>query len=269
MRRIISRTAVDLTELLNMNANRFFKQKSMLNIYNEADWLPDRIADEDLHITSFLALFRIGQTKPKTDAATGKNVVENTALVRRAKAAGIEVESLNQISEILARDKKFDENAMKAFKAATPLPDYTIHKGTPGRGSKDRITLDVIKSDLIADISSEIRPLSSLNYVFVTVLFMMLFIQIEGELKQRRHPLWVEAYEKNKLFMKEKRASLTLLVLQSEDEECMEIIAKAFEDSRTGWMSHMYWDDLDDTEKIGSRLDGSSNRDPEPSCSVM
>lgn len=49
------------------------------------------------------------------------------------------------------------------------------------------------------------RPLSSLNYTFVTARFMMLFMQIEDRLKELRNPLWVRAYEEEPVMMREKR----------------------------------------------------------------
>lgn len=42
IRRNIHQTAPGLTGLLNQNANRFFKQKSLLAVYREADYVPDR-----------------------------------------------------------------------------------------------------------------------------------------------------------------------------------------------------------------------------------
>jgi hypothetical protein len=68
----MSRSGLNIHGLLNMNANRFFKQKSLIQLYHEARWLPERIPDEDVPMTSLLNVIRIAQTKTITDSSTGK-----------------------------------------------------------------------------------------------------------------------------------------------------------------------------------------------------
>jgi hypothetical protein len=55
-------------------------------------------------------------------------------------------------------------------------------------------------------------------------------------------------------------------VLAGEDEECMEVMAREFQNPRSGWITHIYWEDLDSQEKIWK---GSKNQDAEPSCTLM
>ena len=65
---------------------------------------------------------------------------------------------------------------------------------------------------------------------------------------------------------REKRVSLTTLVLAEEDEECMEVMAEAFQSPRAGFMNHIYWKDLDTFEALRS---STGDDEIEPSCTVM
>lgn len=76
------------------------------------------------------------------------------------------------------------------------------------------------------------------------------------------------AYEESQ-FKNEKRVSLARLVLSGEDEESMRAFAQAFENPRSGFMQHIYWEDLDDetsTDKGGMH---GEEEDGVPSCANM
>jgi hypothetical protein len=269
-----ARTAVDLHRLLNLNVNRFFKHKSLLKLYHEVDWVPERIPDEEVPALSALGMIRIHQTDIVTDPATGKRALKSTAIVSRARSDGIDDETMIQIS--MLQNHSIDETLSEAVLASLPkgcknlpLPKNKSGGSAPGEGlSGSSELLSFLKFDIINDVSGERQPLSSLNYVWVTVRFMMLFRQIEEELKRLRSPLWVLAYEREPSMMREKRLSLTTLVLAEEDDECMKVIAREFQNPRTGFTQHIYWEDLDDDEKI-LRTDPANHDEAEVSCTVM
>jgi hypothetical protein len=273
--RTIARTAVDLHGLLDMNANRFFKQKSLLRLYREADWVPERIPDEEVPVFSALGIIRIGHTKIVADPATGKRALENTPLVGRARFDGLDDETMIQMSSLL-QDRNTDQTLPQALLASlpkgysnSPFPEYKRGSSAFSKGiSGDREMLNLLKLDIINDISGEERPLSSLNYVWVTARFMLLFHQIEDELKRLRNPLWIRAYEQEPLLMREKRLSLTALVLAEEDDECMEVMARVFQNPRPGFMQHIYWEDLDSSSKVMS-TDAMDHDEVGASCTVM
>jgi hypothetical protein len=276
IRRHVGRTATDIHGLLNSSINRFFKTKSLLRLYREADWVPNRIPDEEVPIPSALAMLRIGQTKHLTDPATGKKVMGETELVKRARSTGIDDATMMTASSILQKSSN-DEEIPESVLATLPegyktarMSEYKKHRRSsdPNKNASlsARELLDVLKLDIISDVSSENRPLSSLNYIWVTARFMLLFHQIEDELKRLRNPLWVQAYEGNSLMTREKRASLTSLVLAEEDEECMEIIAEAFQSPRAGFMHHIYWDDLVSSEALRST---AAENELGASCTIM
>lgn len=135
-----------------------------------------------------------------------------------------------------------------------------------GDALTDQELLDILKHDLRNDVATEMGPVSSLNYIWVTVQCLILFSEIERELKQLRNPLWVEAYETNPRLTKEKRSSLTLLSMAEENVECMKVMAEMFEKYRAGFMQHIYWDDLESPDAI---LERKGSDDFEPSCTVM
>jgi hypothetical protein len=275
IRRTVSRTAVDIHGLLDMNSNRFFKQKSLLRLYHEVDWAPERIPDEEVPVASALGMIRLGQTKQVVDPATGKRVLEDTALVRRARSHGIEDETMIKMS-LLLQDGSIDQPIPGALLASlpegyknSPRPEYKRHNSASSNGLSGghKQLLELLKVDLINDIAGEGRPLSALNYVWVTARFMLLFTQIEDELKRVRNPLWVRAYEEDPRMMREKRVSLTALVMNDEDEECLEVMAREFQNPRTGFMQHMYWEDLENKGKVMSAMDHNDEVGGE--CTVM
>lgn len=98
--------------------------------------------------------------------------------------------------------------------------------------------------DLVNDICGQMRPVLSVNYVVVLAHFMLLFMQIEEELKNRRNPSWVQAYEGHSAITREKRLSLTAIALTERDEECMQVMADAFQSPRDGFMDYLCWDGL-------------------------
>jgi hypothetical protein len=63
------------------------------------------------------------------------------------------------------------------------------------------------------------------------------------------------------------RESLTRLILQQQDDEYMRVMANIFGSQRTGWIPHIYWDDLESSERVWKS--SGECKDVEPSCSVM
>lgn len=274
IRRTASRTATDIHGLLKTNMNRFFKQKSFLGLYREAQWVPERIPDDELPMASALCMIRLGQTKHVTDSATGTKIIEDTTLVRRARSQGIDDRTMTTMSSLLVANNG-DQPLPEALKDCIP---EGYHHASPSRKSQrrgaigGRELLSLLRQDIVSDVSGR-WPISSLNYVWATVRMMMVFTQIEDELKRLRNPLWVHAYEQDPVLMREKRASLTLLVLTEQDEECMEVMSKAFQDPRAGFMEHIYWEDLDEIGpemvKRTDPMDYDEQAEAAASCTVM
>lgn len=199
--RNVARTAVDLHGLLNMNKNRFFKNKSLLRIYREAEWIPERIPDEEIRMPSTLGAYRITQMKVLTDPVTGKKVLKDTPLTINSRASGMTDEEMIQLAS--AKQRKDDDQSVPAEILAS-IPEGYTHKKSNSTITGPRL-LGFLKRDMVIDICGERYPLSSMNYTIVTVRMMLLFMTIEDKLKDLRHPLWVRAYEQEPLMMREKR----------------------------------------------------------------
>lgn len=109
-RRAISRTAamtnLDIHGYLNGNMNTYFKTKSMLGLYREAKWVPERVPDKEIPIPSTMAMLRIGQTKHKIDPVSGDRVMEGTVVVRRAKARGMSKHEMMYMAATLSNRNK-------------------------------------------------------------------------------------------------------------------------------------------------------------------
>lgn len=256
----------DIHRIMTPDANRFFKQKTNLILYRQADWNPERIPEADIPVASMLGMIRLGLTKQTVDPATGRKRIEETDLVKRARAEGLDDEALLQISSSFGQYLKStdDWTPPEAFLASLPK-DYTAGKpsdlkrgaATSPQRSGDanvelsgREVLDLLKADIFRDVCGDC-PLSSLNYVCATTVFMMAFMKMEDELAALRNPLYVRAYETDREWRHQKRGGLTFLALNEQDDECLRVMARVFEDMRTGFMSHIYWDDLHTSDERG------------------
>lgn len=125
--------------------------------------------------------------------------------------------------------------------------------------------LDVMKMDIHADIAGK-SPVSSINYAWVTVRFIMLFEKIETELKERRNPVYVRAFETEMARKYVPRVSLVYMAMLEEDEECFRVMAREFQNQRFGFTKHVYWDvdtDLPQESGVEARAGRGSG------CTVM
>ncbi|KAI5919301.1 hypothetical protein F4810DRAFT_512283 [Camillea tinctor] len=282
--RAAMRTSLDIHGVLNPAANRFFKAKSYLILYRQVDWDPAHIPDEDIPLTSMLGTLRLAQTKHVTDPLTGRKSMSDTDLVRRARAQGMRDEYMINLSSslhVLGEGRSDTIRLPRNFMDAVPEGYSTIsdlNKKTrrwkhpddaPNNIDISGCTLlELLKWDFFQDICGD-RPISSLNYIWVAARFMTLFMGFEEELKKLRNPLYVEAYETNNQMKGEKRVGLTMLALLEQDEECLRVMAKIFQEDRIGFMHHIYWDDLTSaSDKLSASK--ASNEDEMPdACAVM
>lgn len=273
-RRQLARNATDTNDLLDAGVNRFFRTKSLLRIYRIADWIPDRIPDEEIPFPSGLAFLRLAEAKQTRDRATGMVTLVDTKLVRRARFRGMSDKDIIRISSKLSSmSKEPDMSEMLESLQATLSEGHSCGKPPGGLGKHDlslSAYLNILKHDFIGDICGQMRPLSSLNYMWVLVRCYVLFMQIEEKLRACRNPTWVRAYEGNSRLTQQKRLSLTVLALRQEDQECLRIMAHVFETQRGGFIEHIYWDDLLDSvtaeETRVSEDDTPFNPD---SCTLM
>ncbi|KAF4981710.1 hypothetical protein FZEAL_2512 [Fusarium zealandicum] len=269
--------------MLDPSRNLFFRKQSFLNICRMAGWNPEAIPDSEVAVGTILFLQRIGRTKKVVDPKTKKARLEETPLVLRSRAEGLDEETILQMVDMSAkfaqgRDKPVIPQSV--IDSLTPAGFQTMpsssgrfqslplgsSKGVVRAASKStgemsgRDLLSLIKMDVASDVAGML-PLSSLNYVAVTIAFLFMFDTIEKRLKEQKSPVYVEAYEKPGPFGNEKRVGLTLVALAQQDDECLKIIADVFEEHRSGFMSYIYWDDLD-TSPLTERSVGQDETGP-------
>ena len=94
-----------------------------------------------------------------------------------------------------------------------------------------------------------------LNYVWVTILFMALFTQIENDPRRVHNPTSVHVYE-TEYRLPHQRIHLTTLAHNGEDEECLEMMVRESRNPRAGFLNHIYWDDVDESLSKSVRRKG-------------
>jgi hypothetical protein len=239
-----SQNARNMNELLDPSVNRFFKTKSLLQTYRGANWIPNRIPDEDIPLLSHLALIRLTETTKTTDRATGEVTLEDTDLVRRLKSRGF---SDKEIIRLSSPSMPVDQPDMSEM---TSTPQSAIPEehpfGSAGCPIKHDLSLptylDLLRHDLVADICGGTRPLSSLNYNSVLVHCYWMFRQMEEKLQACFNETWLESCLDECPFTQHQ--SLTVAALRGRDPECLKIMAGIFEEESPGFMNHIYWDTL-------------------------
>jgi hypothetical protein len=164
--RATARTAFDIHGILDTNANRFFKKKSMLRLYHEADWIPDKIPDENIPVLSALSLLRISQMKHPVDPATGKKVLKDTILVRRARAEGLHDDAMIEMAAVIQKGRINQEvpeallNSLPKGYSTSGISKSDASGNRNKNGFSDTSLLNSLKLDIISDVSGQ-QPVSS------------------------------------------------------------------------------------------------------------
>ncbi|KAI9704576.1 MAG: hypothetical protein M1820_005489 [Bogoriella megaspora] len=287
------RSGADFHDLLNPKLNRFFKSRSILSLLRGTGWRPDRIPENGCDPASGLGMLRIAQTNQIVDPLTGERRLEDTELVKRARDLGIEESVLLEASsnlrwlspkssgEDVSSPLNQSQLASLGGESYTTKPNLSYGSPTtesikrPGisrhRRDKREIPtedlLTLVKCDLTGDVHGGL-PLCGINYIWITNMFLKLFGQIEDELRRVRNPLWVRAYEDdaNTTPGRDKRVSLAFLAMLEEEDECLKIMAREFQNPRMVIINHVYWGSI--VDKLPGP-DETSIDDDVPSCTVM
>lgn len=131
----------------------------------------------------------------------------------------------------------------------------------------DIVTL--LKWDIFRDVCRYHGPLLSRNYIWLTIRFMMPFMRLEEKLRAVQNLLYMRVYEGGRNSGMGKRVTLAALASDEEDNECFRIMAREFENPSSGFMNHIYWEDLEDMgqrmKKRQSRVEGMEQK----GCVVM
>jgi hypothetical protein len=132
----------DIHQIWNPDLNRFFKNKSDLMVYYHAEWVPEKIPDSAVRIPSMIYMMRLMRTERMIDPTTGEMRLEQTEIVKRAKAQGqtdselLEAASI-QLPNMDAEDEEFGAFAggiaeLKDYKTGPPtqsVPSFREEEG--------------------------------------------------------------------------------------------------------------------------------------------
>jgi hypothetical protein len=188
----------DTHQLLNPNLNRFFRDKSALMTYYDADFVPEKIPDSAVRIPSMLYAMRLINTEKVIDPTTGKKRLKETELVKRAKTQGQTDTELLQAASIPILDSDVGDKDREAImrriakkedlKTGPQLIPYLLSKEKKRTHWQGRTLLATLRPDLFADVCGNI-PISGLNYVFITFHMMVLFSMIEDRFREARNQI--------------------------------------------------------------------------------
>ena len=249
-------TALDIQDDLDLRLRWLFYTKSHLVLYREVGWNPERIEDAGIHLPSAMGLLRLGHTKTLTDPLTGRRSLEDTKLVKQARALGASEPALIAVTDFFrdykASNKKEVENGMAsaARKMVPGLPkdsdvgDFVTQlKKRTGGGKYELEGIDllaIIRQDLEEDLVG-VRPLSGVNYMWITLEIMLMWKRMEDKLGKARNRIYVRAYETGHRGL-QKRVFFTRLVLQERDHECLRIMTEAFDEFNLAFAASFFWD---------------------------
>ncbi|KAK2802380.1 hypothetical protein FQN50_007377 [Emmonsiellopsis sp. PD_5] len=235
----------------------YFKPKSLLELYREANWIPDRISDGELSIRSFLAATRMAGMKRVTDPKTGKVAFESSPLINLAKANGASDEILMELPlEVLAMERTLHGDVWLNSNSNSSS-NSSSNSNEAGHVSLC-LLLRIVTMDIARDVAGELEgelegedyPLSGINYISVASHFMRLSNRICRRLGSHM----------------EQRMAIAALMMTGENKEMLRMIAEEFQNHHSEFKDHVYWKGL----KIGTSWILDFDDDPAgPPCHVM
>ncbi|RFU81236.1 hypothetical protein TARUN_983 [Trichoderma arundinaceum] len=281
-------------EFLKLVILRLFKQKSILHLYKAADWDPDRIPDRDVDPMSALGMIRLSQIKRIRDPGTSAWRLEETDLVKRTRAAGVDELFIMALDPFFERLK--DEREARLSKMTLSIPDCSstqlswlrnTNKASSKASNEEssdyemtaEMMLTILYNDIHGDICGGLRPLSSLNYLWITIRMLQYFeeLEIEAENGSSGSATFRVLYScdgdcaRSCCLLGDKKLLVAMRALTGKDKELMKTLAKAFERCGGTLMDFMYWKGEDD-DILGSKAEMSEGPVVEggsPDCCVM
>ncbi|KAL4927268.1 uncharacterized protein BDV17DRAFT_292704 [Aspergillus undulatus] len=229
--RHMGKTAVDYHGLIGASVNHQFKTKSLIRYLCDAFWIPNRIPNNGVPIITALAGIRLMRAKKSTNPATGKTTLEDTTIAQRFRKQGIDNTKILNITSCLERiteDPNFEipESVLASLPKGYSASDLVRSSIRDTTGICNEHFYKLLESDIKRDVCLGALPMLGLNYMSVTLLHV--FQPRRG--KAKGTPV-------------SNRASLAILVLESEDDEVLSVIPEYLEKVRAGYTGFMPWED--------------------------
>lgn len=274
-------------EFLKLVMLRLFKQKSILLLYRESDWDPERIPDCDVEPMSALGMIRLSQTRRIRNPATAAWRLEETDLVKRTRAAGMDelfIMALDPFFERLKNERQAElarmtlcipdcsSTQLSWFRNASKAPNKSNNEEIRDCEMTAEMMLSILWNDIHGDICGGLRPLSSLNYLWITVRILQYFQELEIEAENSGSALIrvlsgrAENGESSCCLQGDRRLLVSLRALDGKDRELMKTMAKTFERCGGSLTDFMYWPD---EGSMGEASDGPVVDAGSPDCCVM
>jgi hypothetical protein len=273
----------DVRVLLEFRARSLFSsEKSFLAVLRETEFDVEKIPEEDLPVPGIYAAVRAGMQHQKG--------MKDSPLLKKwgRVCPNMPPEAFTTLSSGLAEPDEKDTEE----KLARIIPGYKAdHRplprgrhGTPGGGASESLSethlLLVLQDELESDVCGGGHlPYSALNYLWTTANFLITWATIERKLTEKRNDLYVRAYEGGEAVhgtrWGEKSVRLAVLALREQEDACLKTMAEAFEECRSGFTGHIYWEELGTGERPRTRApSGDGRTDAEfgqvgNSCCVM
>ena len=163
--------------------------------------------------------------------------------MKQARALGVSEPSLVAVTDFFrdykASNKKEVEDGMtSAARNMVPgLPKdsdvgnfLTKLKKRTGGGKYEMEGTDLlamIRGDIEEDVVG-VRPLSGINYMWITLKIMLMWKGMEDDLSKARNRHYLRAYGNPAYIGDDKRMLLTAEALKERDDECLKIMADSF-----------------------------------------
>lgn len=223
-------------------------------LLREADWDIDRIPDAEVPLSSLLAKLRIARTKQIPDPNTGTRRLEETVLVKRAKAALISeglAENLAEERLLAMADALAEHNAVEKDQAERSVDE--VHYTTPQDYSNSDM-LDLLKVDLMADVDGD-HPLCGLNLLRFTGYAFKIFNSIEMRLRDLCNETFESLLDDTGQYKVPDRSTTTdtesygrsILIAEAmsrKDEQVLDAATKAITDLQRSFSYFIFWDRL-------------------------
>ncbi|KAK2065377.1 hypothetical protein LY76DRAFT_611550 [Colletotrichum caudatum] len=228
---------------MNTSLNLSFKKKSNLLLYRDANWDIESIPDGDIEPRSSLAMLRISQTKQIIDSQTGRKTLEETDLIRRAKA-----------------ELKVDNDELLSM-ASAQTGVKSAGQGGPRLTGEQLLRL--VKKDIYNDVCGD-SPSSGINYLAVAATVLSHCARMESELDRLKLPLFMQYFSSAD---PEKRLSFVHQAMDRRDEGCLQAMAGVMETFRDSLKDFVYWEDMGRAADMPDRRSG--DRPTDEQCPVM
>ncbi|KAK2000775.1 hypothetical protein LX36DRAFT_738594 [Colletotrichum falcatum] len=228
---------------LDPSVNLVFKKRTYLLLYRDADWDIESIPDGDIEPRSTLAMLRISQAKQALDLQTGKKTLEETDLIRRAKA-----------------ELKVDDNELLGMAIAQIGLEPAGQAGIRLTGKQ---LLRLVKKDIYNEVCGEL-PLSGINHISDIAKSLFHYANMEAELDRLKNPLFMEL---NSSGGPDRQLALVTRAMDIRDEGCLRAMAGTMETSRESLKDLIYWEDTGRAADMPNR--GSGERPTDKQCTNM